>query len=182
MIKKPYINIIVSGSAGTGKSTLAKNLAQSLHFEYIGIGELQRKFDSWQNRNDHQGAIHRNQDHEKNIDRIIIDLATKQSNIIIDSWLAGFLCRNLVSTYRILTICSDLNMLINRIAKRDKLSLDKAKNYVEKRINENKHQWMRMYNTIDFWNPSYFHFIADTAKSSISDYVNLIIKDITSTV
>ncbi len=104
--------IVVSGTPGTGKSLLAKDLAKKLKFEYLDVNKLikeQKLYDSY----DKKRAcfiVDLNK-----LNRFLIKVI-KNKNMIVDGHLSHFLPKKYVD-WCIITKC-DLKILKKRLEKR----------------------------------------------------------------
>lgn len=161
-----YKNITVSGKIATGTSTLAKNLQQALGWEYINTGELQRQYDREHgvNENEH-GAALRPDDREREMEAFAKKTLTEKNNIVYEAWLAGFVARKIPNVLRVLIICSDDAIRIDRVANRDKVSIEDAKHFIHTREDENISKWEKLYGDHDFWDPKYYDVVIDTFSS-----------------
>ncbi len=161
-----YRNITVSGKIATGTTTLAKNLQQTLNWEYINTGELQRQYDREQgiNENEH-GALLRSDDHEREKETLAQKTLLEKKHIIYEAWLSGFIARGISDVLRVLVICSDDAIRIDRVANRENVSIDQAKHNIKTREEENIIKWKKIYGDYDFWDPKYFNLIIDTFSS-----------------
>lgn len=116
------MKIIVSGSVGTGKTTLAKKLAKRLNSKYLNItefvkknklGKYNKKYDSY------EVDI-------KKLNKKLIEIIKKNKNIVIDGHLAHFLPKKHVD---LCIICKcNIKELKKRLKKRE---------YSDKKIREN---------------------------------------------
>lgn len=161
-----YKNITVSGKIATGTSTLAKNLQRVLGWEHINTGALQRQYDREHgvNENEH-GAALRSDDHEREMEAFAKKTLTEKSHIVYEAWLSGFVARKIPGVLRVLVFCSDDAIRIDRVANRDKVSIDEAKRFIHTRETENISKWKELYGDYDFWDPKYYNVVIDTFSS-----------------
>lgn len=161
-----YRNITVSGKIATGTSTLAKNLQNTLGWEYVNAGELQRRYDREHgiDENGH-GAALRPDEHEREIEALAQKTLTEKSHIVYEAWLSGFIARDIPGVLKVLVFCSDDAIRIDRVANRDKVTIDQAKINVRTREEENIAKWKKIYGDHDFWDPKYFDVAIDTFSS-----------------
>ena len=121
--------IIITGTPGTGKTVLAKKLANLLNFTYIDVNQIikSNKLKSNYDKKRSTYIININK-----LNRILISLVknTKKS-LIIDSHLSHYLPSKLVDLC-IVTKC-DLKVLIKRLKKR-KYSLNKIRENIDSEI------------------------------------------------
>ena len=164
--KSKYRNIAISGKYATGTTTLSKNLVKSLGWKHINVGDIQRKYDREHNINENmQGALSRPDDHEKEIDDMTKKILSIDSNLIYEAWLAGFMAKSIPDVLKVLLICSNEGVRIDRVVNRDRLSVDEAKKYIKQREEENLTKWKKLYGDYDFWDEKNFDVIIDTYSS-----------------
>lgn len=161
-----YRNITISGKIATGTTTLARSLQQILGWKYINAGEMQRQYDREHgvSENEH-GAILRPDDHEKEMEEYAKKMLTDESNLIYEAWLSGFVAREIADTLKVLVICSDEAIRIDRVVNRDKYSVEQAKLFIKTREEENITKWTKIYGQYDFWNPKFYNLAIDTFSS-----------------
>lgn len=161
-----YKNITLSGKIGAGTTTLAKNLKEVLGWEHINAGEIQRQYDKKHGIDENrQGAQARPDEHEREIEKMTQDKLEKESNLIYEAWLAGFVARKIPAVLKVLLLCSDEGICIDRVVNRDNLSVKEAKQFIRQRETENISKWKKLYGDYDFWNPKYYDLVIDTYSS-----------------
>ena len=117
--------IIVSGTPGTGKTTLSRKLAAKLKYDYIDVkkaiaeNKLKEKYDK--KRRTYAVDV-------KKLNKILISLIKKNKDLIIDSHLSHYLAKRYVDLC-IITKC-DLKELNKRLKKR-RYSKNKIKENLE---------------------------------------------------
>ncbi len=164
--KFKYRNITISGKIAVGTTTLAKNLIQVLSWKYINTGELQRQWDREHgvNENEH-GALLRSDDHERSMEALAKKTLSEKSHIVYEAWLSGFVARKIEGVLKVLVICSDEAIRIDRVVNRDKVTVSEAKLFIKTREEENISKWHKLYGNFDFWDPSYYDLVIDTFSS-----------------
>ena len=161
-----FQNITVSGIIATGTSTLAQNLVSVLNWQYINIGSLQREFDRTHNIEENkQGAASRSDAHEQEMEEMTKQKLTNEKGLVYEAWLSGFVAREIPGILKVLTICSEESIRIDRVVNRDNLSVEQAKNWIKQRENENISKWQKLYGNYDFWDPKYYDIVVDTYSS-----------------
>lgn len=161
-----YRNITVSGRIATGTTTLAKNLQQILGWEYVNTGALQRQYDREHgvNENEH-GALLRPDDHEREMEAFAKKTLTEKKHVVYEAWLSGFVARDIAGVFKILVICSDESVRIDRVLNRDEVSVEQAKQFIHTRETENITKWKSLYGDYDFWDPKFYDLVIDTYSS-----------------
>lgn len=171
-----YRSIAVSGKIATGTSTLCKNLKNILGWKYINAGEIQREYDRAHNRIEYEhGSMMRSDDHEREIEKMTLDMLRSEPHLIYEAWLASYVARQMEDILRVLVVCSSDAVRIDRVAFRDKLTIDEAKKYIKQRETENLEKWQALYGNVDFWDRQYFHVIVDTYESGPNETVGKVL-------
>jgi len=169
-IKKPasyqYKNITISGKIATGNTTLAMNLQQILGWKHINTGELQRQWDRDHGINENErGAILRPDDHEREMEAYAKKILTNDREVIYEAWLSGFVARDMDDILRVLVVCSEESIRVDRVVNRENVSVEEAKRFIKTREGENIKKWKKLYGDYDFWDKKYYHLVVDTYSS-----------------
>lgn len=160
-----YNNITISGGVATGKNTLLNNLKpflQPLGWQFTSGGQLLRDY---LKEYVHPIASRANKDFHHQIDNRTRQLLTKKGHYVIESWLAGFVARDLKDTLRILLICSNPALKVDRVVNRDKIPVEKAKTFIKEREEINFKTWHKIYGKYNYFDPKYYHLVIDTYSS-----------------
>lgn len=161
-----YKNITVSGKIAVGTTTLAKNLQRILGWEYINTGALQRQYDRTHGIDENKrGAVARPDDHEREMEATAKKILTEKEHVIYEAWLSGFVAQNIKGVLKVLVICSDEAIRIDRVVNRDKVTIEEAKRFIKTREEENIKKWQALYGNYDFWDPKYYDLVIDTYSS-----------------
>lgn len=128
------IVVCISGMAGTGKSTLAKKLAEKYKLTYYSGGDALKELAAsegynssshgwWESPEGLRFLEKREQNHEfdRAVDNKLLEYA-QQGCILLDSWTMPWLLK---TGFKIWLIASE-EKRAERIAKRDKLSMEEA--------------------------------------------------------
>lgn len=164
-MKLKYDNITISGGVATGKNTLLNNLKPYLKpvgWKFTSGGQLLRDFAKEYIQ---PLASMADKKFHNNLDKRTRKLLTKEGHYVIEAWLAGFMARDLKNTLRVLLVCRNHALQVDRIANRDKISIKQAKKFIKERESVNFKEWRRIYGNYDFFNPKYFNLIIDTYSS-----------------
>lgn len=158
-----YRIITVSGSLGVGTSTLAKKLRDTLNWKYINAGEIQRAYDEKHGLvTNKDSSLSRSDEHEREIEAMTQQMLETEKNLVYEAWLAGFMARSTKEVFKILLICSNDAVRIDRIMNRDTMTMEEAKRYVRLREQGNITKWKSLYGDYDFWDPQYYDLVIDT--------------------
>ena len=164
-------NITISGRIGTGKTTLANNLAKILYWKVLDGGRLFRKFAEEQ-------GFHISQkdkipdELDKAFEERVRYILKNEKNEIIQSHLAGFSAQGIPGVFKILLICEDneredkKSIRIDRIMNRDLISSEKAKEEIHLREEMDLAKYRKLYVKNDpnwvYWDPKYYDLIINT--------------------
>lgn len=174
--KPKYRIITISGKVAVGTTTLAKNLSHVLNWKHINVGHLQREFDRKHHiHEDMQGALSRSDEHEREVEDMTKKMLDKESNVIYEAWLSGFLARNSPDVLKILLICPHDDIRIDRVVNRENITVDEAKHWIRKREDENIVKWKKLYGDYDFWDPKYYDEVIDTYTSGPMETLGIVL-------
>ncbi len=130
------MRIIISGFAGTGKSSVAKHLAKVFNLKHISAGDLMRdlavKHGFSSNGKEFSDYIKQvNKEIDDELNKLVLK-ELRKNNCVIDSRLMAYLFNG--EAIRIL-LKSSLNVRAKRIANREGISLTTAKKIINERDN-----------------------------------------------
>lgn len=182
-----YKNITISGLPGCGSTTLLNLLREELKFSgWKGFsgGEFMRAYATEKGLFNNQEKVHHDatvydDDFDRQVDMGMREKLSTEENWIIESWLSGFMAQKVPHVLKVLMICSDDAVRIDRIVNRDKINVDEAKHHIHERKEKNVTKWTRMYSQewqkfavetgkatanepIDFWKPDLYDIVIDT--------------------
>lgn len=198
-----FKNITISGLPGSGSTTLLSLLKNSLKFDgWTGFsgGEFMRKYAVEKGLYDDSNKIHHDaaaygDDFDRQIDMGIREKLGEQERWIIESWLSGFLAQGLSGVCKVLMICSDDSVRVDRIVNRDEVNVEEAKLHIHNRYKTNLEKWTRLYNQewkdwvidaglattdepIDFWKPELYDVVIDTYSQNQQQALEVVINAI----
>lgn len=182
-----YRNVTISGLPGSGSTTLLRKLKEELQFDgWKGFsgGEFMRQYAQEKGLFREQAGLHHDASHyEEDFDRTVdMGMRSKlqhEEKWILESWLSGFLAQGVPNVLKVLMICSDDAVKIDRIVNRDQASAQEVKENVRARYETNYSKWSTMYakewqdwvvapglftqsEKIDFWDPRLYDLVVDT--------------------
>jgi cytidylate kinase len=199
-----YRNVTISGLPGNGSTTLLKNLKialESEHWKGFSGGEFMRDyaikkglFDPKTNKFHHSATVY-SEEFDREVDYGMREKLQKEEKWILESWLSGFMAQQVPDVFKVLLICSDDAVRIDRIVNRDKVSIQEAKEHINERKDKNLKKWQKMYakewndwvvkpgtlkpgSPIDFWVPELYDVVIDTYSSSREETVEKVIQAI----
>lgn len=163
-MKLKFENITISGGVSTGKNTLLNNLKPyllPLDWKFTSGGQLLRDFAKEYVQ---PLASLADKKFHNELDERTIRLL-KSGHYVIEAWLAGFMARELKNTLRVFLYCSNDALRVDRVANRDKVTIDQAKLFIKEREKNNMLEWKKIYGDYDFWDSKYYHLTIDTYSS-----------------
>ncbi len=147
------IVVCIAGMAGTGKSTLAKKLAEKYDLKYYSGGDALKElaaaegYDSssagwWESQEGLSFLQKREQNHafDKAVDNKLLEYA-QQGRVLLDSWTMPWLLKK---GFKIWLIASE-ERRAERIAERDKLSMEEALQVLKEKEARTKSIYKELY-------------------------------------
>ncbi|OGK16362.1 hypothetical protein A2774_02810 [Candidatus Roizmanbacteria bacterium RIFCSPHIGHO2_01_FULL_39_12c] len=159
-----YDNVTISGEVATGKNTLLDNLKPYLKpkgWRFTSGGKILRDFlKEYVHPLSSKGGKEVDYQIDNRTKRLL-----KKGKYAIESWLAGFMARDFKNTLRVLLVCSNPALQIDRVVNRDNVLVEQAKKLIKERKEDNFRHWKKIYGDFDFFSPKYFHLTIDTYSS-----------------
>ncbi len=171
--------IIISGLPASGKSTVAEIVSKKLGIRAINVGDiLKSKFAEkgsksfWDSEEGFEALKEREEEEsiDKSVDRAVIRII-KKGNIVIASYVMPWLSKK---GYKVWLDASEEERA-RRLAKRDKISIEKSKEIIKKRDKENYALYKKLYNIKIGKDKKPFDLVIDTEKLSPSKVAEKII-------
>ncbi len=170
-----FSNITISGGVAVGTSTLLNNLKPYLEpyqWKFKSTGEFVREYTK---ENVLPLATLVSDDFDRQIEAKVYETLAKEKHWVIDGWLSGFISKDLSDTLRVLLVCSENSIRVDRVMNRDKVSVSDAKNFLKLREDKNFKKWQRMYGEHNFFNPKYYQLVIDTYSSGQNETVGKVL-------
>lgn len=171
--RKPFkksVVICICGMAGSGKSTLAKRLAEKYKLKYYSGGDALKALAVeegynpysrgwWESKEGMRFLEKRgkNPKFDEAVDDQLLKMA-QQGNVVLDSWTMPWLFKKGFKVW----LEASLEKRVERTAKRDKISVEKALKALKKKEEQTKAIYKKLYgfNLGEDFEP--FHLILDT--------------------
>ena len=200
-----YRNITISGLPGSGSTTLLNALREhpTLKFDsWSGFsgGEYMRDYASQKGLLDANGKLHHTanaypEDFDREVDMSMRTRLQKENHWILESWLSGFFAQGVDVVLKVLMVCSNTAVRVDRIVNRDQVTADEALDNMNHRYKTNSAKWRKMYkqewhewvvatgtfdesDPIDFWHPDLYDIVIDTYSTNQVEAVDLVINAI----
>lgn len=168
--------ITIFGMAGTGKSTTAKMLGESLGYEYLSTGNMFRAYADSLGMTllELEEASRHTDIHDKKIDMNTKNYGMTHDNFIFESRLAWYF---IPDSYKIAIIC-DFDTRVGRIAQREKKSFDQALSETKERETLIKKRYKEYYHIDDLESTKHFDIIVDSTYNNPDAILHLILNDL----
>lgn len=178
-------NITISGRIGTGKTTLAKHLADALGWDMLEGGKVFRNL-----AKEMDFHISEKQKVPDKFDIAFEEgiklILTNEKNHVLQSHLAGFVAQGIKGVYKILVICEDnegedkQSIRIDRLMNRDLVSVGQARKEIKEREEEDLKKYRRLYANDDknwvYWDKKYYDLVVNTYSLSQKETLDFVLK------
>jgi cytidylate kinase len=170
------MKITISGQAATGTSSVGKTLAERLHYKFISGGGITRDTASKLGMDLYTFEVVSQQNPAYDLER---DQSIERFGKINDDFVceASLAWLFIPDAFKIKMIC-DFDVRIERLAKRDGLSIEEAKEKTLLREKVRDERWKRYYNLADCLPDDKFDMIIDSTKTSVENIVGSILSRI----
>lgn len=173
------IHITITGDLGSGKSTIAKLLCDTLHFQYFSTGNIQRELSQKEGINtlEMNYLAEKNEAIDKYIDNLTAEINNETTAYVLDSRMAWHFIQKSFKIY--LTV--DVEEAAKRIMQDKTRSseptaidiLEKIHNLNERKSAERK-RFLAKYN-VDYFDRNNYDLVYDTTQKSTEEIVKEII-------
>lgn len=173
LFQRIHMIITVSGPHGTGKSTYATRLAEALRIRHVSAGTLFRRI-AKEMRISLEELGEKALD-DPSTDRLVDERTiaeAEKGNVVVDGQLAGWLLEDRSDLRIYLTAPEEVRL--ERIAKRDKVTLEEARVQTEQRESVQRERYSRHYG-FQVEDRSIYHLVLDTSLGSIEDTARVLV-------
>ncbi|MEM1930604.1 MAG: AAA family ATPase [Sulfolobales archaeon] len=163
--------VAVSGKPGSGKTTLAKNIARELNLRYVSMGQIFR--DMATRRMMSLEELSRIAEEDPSIDYLIDSMAIEEAKkgcVVLDGHLTGWILKD-IAHIKILTY-APLHVRVERLAKRDGKTVEEALREIKVRENSEAKRYKKYYE-IDVNDLDVFDVILNTSLLSEEEMVRV---------
>ncbi|HLI46510.1 MAG TPA: AAA family ATPase [Geobacterales bacterium] len=167
------IVLALSGPAGSGKTSIGKEIAGHFNLRFVSIGTLFRQLASELNMDLREFHILAEKDYKYDllVDSRAIEEA-KKGNVLVEGHLACWILKD-IADLRIY-LSAPLEERARRVAERDNMSIEKALEDVKKREESNKKRYKQIYG-INIEDLSIMDIIINTSKFSKEKVTEILI-------
>ena len=170
------VTITISGTPGSGKTTVAQLLEKKLGLRYVYSGMIFRDLAKKYNMTleEFGSYCEKHSKVDKELDNKQIEIL-KKGNIILEGRLAGWLAyKNNVPALKVL-IDAGLETRVRRIVNREEGSIEKRKKEIQKREKSEAKRYKEFYG-IDLKDKSIYDIVIDSSHKTPEEIVVLVIK------
>ena len=123
-------------------------------------------------------AVKVSDEFDRKIEDDVFHLLSTEKKNVIQAWISGFVARELPKTLRILLVCNENSLRIDRVAERDHISPQEAETFIKQREEGNLQKFKRLYGEYNFWDPKYYHLVIDSYANGKEECVNLVLHEL----
>lgn len=170
--------ITISGTSGAGKSTVAKYLAEKLHYRHYSTGDVLRKLavERGITINELMIAAKTDKSIDSDIDSYSAELGKKEDNFVIDSRLAWYFIPKSVKVFLDADLKTRADRIFKQRRKEEKFeTLEEATNLMEEREKINLGRYRKIYR-ITYLDKKNYDLVIDTTKTTAKDAAEKILK------
>ena len=169
------VTITVSGTPGSGKSTITHLLHEKLGIKYVNSGMLFRETAKNYKLSlvEFGKYCEKNSKVDKELDERQVEIL-KKGNVILEGRLAGWLAfKNNISSFKIM-IDADVNTRVERVVNREKGDFDKRRKEIIEREKSEKNRYKNYYG-IDLDNISIYDLVIDSSDKKPEEIIDIIL-------
>lgn len=180
-------NITVSGRIGSGATTLARGIANHLGWDMLDGGKILRKVQQDLGAGVEQTSV-RPDKFDLEYEEKIKNMLKSEHSHVIQSHLAGFDAQGIEGVFKIFVVCEDkdgvdkIDVRIDRLVNRDKVSIDQAKHEATERDKQNLEKWRRLYANNDqswvYWEKTYYDMIVNSYSHNQEEILKMVLEAI----
>lgn len=164
--------ITISGNPGSGKSTVAKEIAKELNYNFYSIGDLRGKMAMERGLTiDQLNKIGENEAWTDNdADAYQAELGKKEDNFVVDSWLGFHFIPHSIKIF----LKVDRKESAKRVFKNQredeekKETIEEVEEMLAKRAEHSKQRYLKYYN-IDYLDLNHYDLVLDTTNLTINE-------------
>ncbi|HDI86018.1 MAG TPA: hypothetical protein ENF83_01245 [Candidatus Korarchaeota archaeon] len=173
------MKICLTGFTGTGKSTLARRLAAHYGLAYVSGGNVLKRIiggeealrdPGWWEREGGKRAMElrkRDPSFDRRVDEELIRLAMEKGDVVLDSWTMAYLLE--ADDKVAIFLKGDLGVRAERVARRDRTSVEEAKKAIIRKDAETKRLYLSLYGFRLGEDLSPFNLVLDTTRLSADE-------------
>ncbi len=167
------MKITISGPPGSGTTTVARKVSEMLGYTMISAGEVFRRLAKEKDMSLEEFGRYAeaNPEIDNLIDRTQREEALKHENAVVEGRLSGWMVPAELKVW----IYCDREIRIQRIAKREKKSVEDVRKITIEREEIEKRRYMKIYG-IDIEDRSLYHLMINSARFSADEIASIIVR------
>lgn len=171
--------ITISGTAGSGKSSVAKELAIKLNYKHYSMGDFQRELAKAKGLSIVQmGELEKiDPGIDKMVDDKQIKLGEEEDNFVIDSWLSAHFIPKAFKIFMDAKIEIRASRITQKREAESYETKEEALAAINKREETNRSRFLEFYN-YDYMNMENYDLVIDTDEKDINGIVQQILEKI----
>jgi predicted cytidylate kinase len=170
--------ITISGTPGSGKTTVSRLLEKKLGLKYVYSGDIFRDLAKKYNMSleDFGKYCKKHREIDQQLDDYQLEML-KKGNVIVEGRIAGWIAhRNNIPAFKVL-IDADIETRAKRVVNREKGDAKKRKKEIITRERSEAARYKKYYN-IDLKDTSIYDVVIDSGSKTPEEIVDIIIKKI----
>lgn len=173
--------ITISGSLGSGKSTVAKLLAKKLGYKHYSMGDFQRELAK--ERGISLLELSKLEEKDKSLDKIVDqkqkDLGKKEDKFVIDSRLGFHFIPHSVKVFLDVDEKESAKRIFNHLrpGEKENATLEKTEENIRIRKQSEQKRYQEYYN-LNLHDKANYDFVLDTTNISAEEVIQEILKHI----
>lgn len=172
------MKITISGDLGSGKSTVAKEIAKKLNYDYYSVGNFMREIAEEKSMNllELSKIAEKGDEIDILLDKKLVEVG-KKDNIVLDSRLAWHFIPDSIKVFMAVDVDEATKRIYSQKRENEKenISLEVTKENIIKRKQSELKRYKDYYN-IDLDDLTVYDFIIDTTDTSIEEVIQNILK------
>lgn len=185
MLFERVMIITISGTPGSGKSTVAKAVAKALRLTHYSAGDFMRAMAADRNISlaELSKEAEKSDKIDKEIDRRTLELAKREDNFIIDSRLAFHFIPKSLKSIKLFLICNVkeaarriyIDIVSNKRGTEKETSQKEVEKAIGQRIKSEVKRYKKYYG-VDYLDESNYDLVVDTTSISPAEVVQKVIE------
>jgi CMP/dCMP kinase len=172
------VTITISGTPGSGKSTVGRLLSEKIGLKYVYSGDLFRKTAKKYNMSleEFGSYCETHKEVDKELDDYQLEIL-RNGNVIVEGRIAGWIAhRNNIPALKVI-LDADIETRVGRIVNRESGDVEKRK---QEMLNREKNEALRYknYYNIDLKDDSIYNLVIDSANKTPDEILDIITKKI----
>lgn len=161
------VKITIFGLAGTGTSSVAKELAQRENLKFLSSGNIFREMAAERGMSlaEFGELCSKDETIDKELDKRIEKYGKDNDDLVVDSRLAWYF---IPDSLKVKLECAD-DERYRRVSERDNVDVEEAKEKTDERENSERTRYLNYYGIEDFSDKTHFDLVIDTTNIDIEE-------------